>query len=346
MNLKHLPLQIPVVLVLLCCAMNAQQPTWPQRSSAVPRLVNFSGKVDAAFGKTVSGSAGATFAIYNDQYEGTALWLETQNIQIDPKGNYTVQLGASKPEGLPLDLFTSGQARWLGVRINGGAERPRILMLSVPYALKAADAETVGGLPPSAFVLAAPPVPSSASAGSAGAAAPPAVTPNLAGTGTQNYLPLWTDSAGTLGNSVMYQAGTGSTAKIGINTTAPATRLDVNGPATVRGTLSLASTGTATSTGGKNSEPIKLTASAFNSGTGTAAAQNFQWQAEPVANDTATASGTINLLYGAGANSLAETGGSSTTKDNSPSPPARRFPGPVRERLRAWGSRPPHRTSP
>ena len=30
-----------------------------------------------------------------------------------------------------------------------------MLLLSVPYALKAADAETVGGLPASAFVLAA-----------------------------------------------------------------------------------------------------------------------------------------------------------------------------------------------
>ena len=31
-----------------------------------------------------------------------------------------------------------------------------MLLLSVPYALKAGDAATIGGLPPSAFVLAAP----------------------------------------------------------------------------------------------------------------------------------------------------------------------------------------------
>jgi len=30
------------------------------------------------------------------------------------------------------------------------------MLFSVPYALKAGDAATVGGLPPSAFVLAAP----------------------------------------------------------------------------------------------------------------------------------------------------------------------------------------------
>src|SRR3990170_1578308 len=33
-------------------------------------------------------------------------------------------------------------------------EQPRILLVSVPYALKAADAETLGGKPASAFVLA------------------------------------------------------------------------------------------------------------------------------------------------------------------------------------------------
>jgi hypothetical protein len=40
------------------------------------------------------------------------------------------------------------------VRINGGEEQPRVLLLSVPYALKAADAQTLGGLPASAFLLA------------------------------------------------------------------------------------------------------------------------------------------------------------------------------------------------
>jgi hypothetical protein len=34
--------------------------------------------------------------------------LETQNVTADNKGGCTAQLGASKSEGLPLDLFTSG----------------------------------------------------------------------------------------------------------------------------------------------------------------------------------------------------------------------------------------------
>ena len=73
--------------------------------------------------------------------------METQNVQADTEGNYTAQLGATKLEGLPLDLFASGEPRWLGVTINGGEEQRRILLLSVPYALKAADAGQSGGCP-------------------------------------------------------------------------------------------------------------------------------------------------------------------------------------------------------
>src|SRR5579864_1618740 len=134
-------IRLSLCLLWMCSALPlmAQQPAMsaPQSAEAaatatVPRLVNFSGKAMDRQGKTISGIAGVTFAIYKDQYEGSPLWLETQNIQSDAKGNYTVQLGATKPEGLPLDLFTSGEARWLGVSVNGGQEQPRVLLLSVP----------------------------------------------------------------------------------------------------------------------------------------------------------------------------------------------------------------------
>ena len=111
-----------------------QQPTSASIAATVPRLVNFTGKATDTQGMTISGIAGVTFAIYKEQYEGAPLWLENQNAQADSKGNYTVQLGATKPDGLPLDLFSSGDARWLGVTVNGGQEQPRVLQLSVPYA--------------------------------------------------------------------------------------------------------------------------------------------------------------------------------------------------------------------
>jgi trimeric autotransporter adhesin len=106
---------------------------------------------------------------------------------------------------------------------------------------------------------------------------------------------------------VLFQAGTGKTAKLGINTITPASTLDVKGAATIRGLFSLPAGGTATATKGFNSQGEGLTASAFNSGTSKAVTQNFQWQAEPVGNNTSAASGSLNLLFGQGANKLAET---------------------------------------
>jgi hypothetical protein len=217
-----------------------------------------------------------------------------------------VQLGATLANGLPASLFTSGEARWVGVQISGQEEQPRTLLTSVAYAMKAVDAQTVGGLPASAFVLAVPPTSgssSSSSSGGSGGANPQ----TLGGSGTADYVPLWTNST-TLGNSVLYQSGTGSSAKVGINTTSPASTLDVKGGSTVRGLFTLPATGTATSSKGYNSQPHVSIASVFNSSTATAVNQKFQWQAEPVGNNTSTASGTLNLLFAQGTNKLAETG--------------------------------------
>ena len=195
------------------CLMNAQQPASSPSSSAVPRLVNFSGKAADAQGKTITGIAGVTFAIYKDQSEGAALWLETQNVQADSKGNYTVQLGSTKPDGLPLDLFSSGEARWLGVTVNGGTEQPRTLLLSVPYALKAVDADTLGGRPVSAFMI-APTAASSTGSASQPAANVPAGPANViacaSGTACRaNFFPLFSTNGGSakVTDSIITQSG-------------------------------------------------------------------------------------------------------------------------------------------
>jgi hypothetical protein len=294
--------------------LNAQQPVPSATSAAVvPRLVSFSGKAVDAQGKPLSGIAGVTFTIYKGQSDGAPLWMETQNVQADSKGNYSIQLGATKSDGLPVELFASGEARWLGVRVNGGEEQARVMLLSVPYALKAGDAATIGGLPPSAFVLAA--LPSGGAAGSVGGAAtsnpvtsapPPASTVTTSG-GTVNALPLWT-TATNVQSSAITQTGSGATAKIGINTTAPTTALDVHGGSAIRGTLVLPATGAATASAGKVSQPENFVASSFSSATSTPVNQTFQWQATPTNNNTSTPGATLSLLYGLGATAPAQTG--------------------------------------
>jgi hypothetical protein len=136
-----------------------------QAGSGVPRLFSFSGAIKDASGNLKTGVMTLTFSIYADFEGGTPLWSETQGVQLDGTGHYTVLVGATLPNGLPLDLFTSGAARWLGVQpaVSGVGEQPRVLLVGMPYALKAADADTLGGKPLSAFQLA---VPESSSSGS------------------------------------------------------------------------------------------------------------------------------------------------------------------------------------
>jgi trimeric autotransporter adhesin len=311
MNVQKLSIPLFIVMAILPGLLAGQQTV--TSSAVVPRLVNFSGRAIDALGKPISGIAGVTFSIYKDQYEGAPLWMETQNVQADAKGNYVAQLGATTSDGLPLELFASGDARWLGVRVNGGEERPRVLLMSVPYALKAADAQTLGGLPPSAFALAVP-VGSSAANAAGGMGASPAASASPLATsdvtttgGTVNALPLWTTST-NVQSSALTQTGTGAAAKIGIGTATPATTVDVAGAATIRGALTLPAIAYATATAGKNSQPENLVASSFNSTTSAAVNQTFQWRAEATGNNTAAPSSVLSLLSGSGTSAPAETG--------------------------------------
>ena len=302
-----------VCLLMMCCVlpMSAEPPA---ANGIVPPMVKFSGVLTDVNGKPMTGVVGVTFYLYKDSQGGSPLWMETQNVQSDNTGHYTVMLGSSSSQGLPSDLFVSGEARWMGVQAQGQAEQPRTVLLSVPYALKAADAETIGGLPPSAFMLA---VPTSSGAavdstnGNLATSSTSSLAPSTSNVtttgGTVNAIPLWTTKT-NIQSSAIIQSGSGKTAKVGINTAKPASTLDVNGPGTVRGNLSLPATGTATTQAGKNSQPSTLTASVYNSAVGTAVPQNFRWQAEPVSNNTAKASGSLNLLFGAGSNPINETG--------------------------------------
>ncbi len=103
----------------------AQTPAQP--ASALPRLVRLGGSVRDLNGTPLTGVVGVTFALYSEQTGGAALWMETQNVTADGNGHYTALLGSTKPEGLPAELFTSEQARWVGVQVSGQPEQPRVL---------------------------------------------------------------------------------------------------------------------------------------------------------------------------------------------------------------------------
>ncbi len=140
-----------VFALVLFSAASAQQAS----VTTVPNLIRYGGALRDAQGAPFSSSAvGVTFAIYNQQDGGAPVWMETQTVTLDAGGNYGVLLGSTTAAGLPADLFSQQEQRWLGVQVQGQSEEPRVLLVSVPYAFKAHEAETLGGKSVSDFVLA------------------------------------------------------------------------------------------------------------------------------------------------------------------------------------------------
>ena len=73
----------------------------------VPRLIRLSGTLSPSPATAAGASvAGVTFALYKDETGGSPLWTETQNVEVDLAGHYTVLLGVTQAEGLPIELFT------------------------------------------------------------------------------------------------------------------------------------------------------------------------------------------------------------------------------------------------
>ncbi|MGE5327018.1 MAG: hypothetical protein ACM3NO_08255 [Deltaproteobacteria bacterium] len=212
---------------------SAAAPAEAAVQAAVPRLIMFSGTLRDLAGKPITGPVDVTFGLYSEETDGSPLWFETQTLQADHLGHYNVMLGAMSPAGVPMELFTEGEARWLGVMVEGLPEQARVLLVSVPYALKAGDAETLGGKPASAYLLSSQAETQTSTAAAAGTlsglitangttatttrgkTSPQSITPG----GSANYLAAWLDSS-NLGTSVIYQDPT--TNNIGIGTTTPA----------------------------------------------------------------------------------------------------------------------------
>jgi trimeric autotransporter adhesin len=345
-------------VILFARVSNAQEPAAVARvavatpsagaQETVPRLVQFSGTLKDAAARPVSGVASVTFAIYAEQEGGAALWSETQNVLADSSGHYSVLLGAATASGVPAELFGTGQSRWLGVAVARQPELPRVLLASVPYALKAGDADTLGGLPASAYVttqnlaaLNAHPattvvsggtsiiaagagaaqlgansaeagagIPSANASsgeigGATGDAAPNSVTQAaVTGTGTAQFVPLWT-SGSNLGSSKIYQAAGGF---VGINTTTPLLQLDVNGNSIFRGSFQVAPQGTATASSGQPSHSFQWQASAFNSDTSKAVNVAYGFRAVPQFNNSGSPTASLDLFYGPGGGTLTDLG--------------------------------------
>ena len=203
-------------------------------STSVPNLIRYSGTL-----KNIQGAAsvapstvGVTFSIYKQQDGGAPVWQEVQNVTPDANGQYSILLGSTTASGLPDDLFSQQEQRWLSVQVQGQEEQARVLLVSVPYAFKAHEAETLGGLPASAFLKALPTEASSSASADVGTAvnalsnsvnanirskgkstgpsSNSTICSALTANGSANYMPVFDPTVCNLTNSLLFQDSLGT----------------------------------------------------------------------------------------------------------------------------------------
>jgi hypothetical protein len=213
------------VLSLVSVALSAAQSPEPTTTASFRRVIRISGTLVTP-GSAPSPTETVTFAIYAEERGGTPLWQETQTVTVDGAGAYDALLGATAPDGLPLEIFTTNDARWLSIHAERAQQpdQPRVLIASVAYALRAADADTLGGRPASAYMLADPPAgaPRTADGATDTTTAKTSARSVTATFGTPGHLAQFVD-ASNLGDSVVAQVGP----RIGVGTVSPADYLHI-----------------------------------------------------------------------------------------------------------------------
>jgi hypothetical protein len=199
-------------------------PAFAQHGPAAERVIRMNGTLPPAAGAIAGAPENVRFAIYDAETGGTLLWEEIQAVALDASGQYSVLLGATSTDGLPVDLFAGGAARWLSIGRAGGPAGPRTLLTAVPYAVAAAtatDAVRLGGRPAADFALTAAALERDAASGTnATTDVDRNPTPQV-NTGTTGYIGKFVNSI-DLTSSVIYEAN----GRIGVGTGA-VTPLDI-----------------------------------------------------------------------------------------------------------------------
>lgn len=178
-------------LVLICATLAGAQP------APTTRLIPYAGTAVDAAGSPLGGQVTLTFELYETEDGGEPLWRERQRVTTDERGRYLIYLGAVR--ALPQIAFSQERARWLAVTVDGRA-LPRVMLVAVPYALRAADADTLGGQPAASFVRSRADGRLETGAGVVAVAA-------VEGTGVMGQLAKW-GSATTLSSSVISESAT------------------------------------------------------------------------------------------------------------------------------------------
>jgi hypothetical protein len=111
-------------------------------SGAIPKKINYQGKLIATgTGVLLAGTHNVTFRIYGAPDGGTALWTESKQVLADSSGVISTILGSASPITISFETPC-----WLEVEVDGEILLPRREIVSVAYAFRAMNADSVPGL--------------------------------------------------------------------------------------------------------------------------------------------------------------------------------------------------------
>ena len=117
----------------------------PLAQAAVPRYINYQGKLTDAEDNPVTGDVSITIRIYDAATGGTALWTETQTTTVT-RGIFSILLGNSEA----LDSLDFNSPYWYSVEVESDGEMtPRQRLTSVAYAL---NSDKLGGYESSEYL--------------------------------------------------------------------------------------------------------------------------------------------------------------------------------------------------
>lgn len=134
MNCTRKPGMGPMLMLLILL--------WPGATLAVPGELDYQAYLSNADGSAFDGNISITFAAYTVDVGGVPLWSQTLNVPVD-NGLFSVALGGA-PAPFPAGLFDTDI--YVGLFVAGEEMLPRRKLNTAPYAFKAGDAETVGGM--------------------------------------------------------------------------------------------------------------------------------------------------------------------------------------------------------
>lgn len=125
---------LAVIIMLGTCTFRAL--------AAVPLVFNYQAKITNNAGTPIETTVTVQFTIWDDPVLGSQLGSFSDSKQVLPvNGLFSVFLGENPGNPIPPSIF-DGSTRWVEVVVDGQELKPRTPLVSVPYAIRALEADT------------------------------------------------------------------------------------------------------------------------------------------------------------------------------------------------------------